>query len=356
MSHDEQDLLINRETFTKITDQSDDGYLIITGNDNIIFANPHASLYLSLPTETTKTSSFMALVTKQYRLEPAEAWQSWPHPSNMARYLLRPETETTKPFWLQVNTVNMNQQWVVILKDVTDQMATQRDIRKFHTLVYHKLRTPFIGILGRLNMMIGRARPLSNDEMYHHAEATLKEVKALFQNIEGVINYIQAPTRVISGLGFEVTQLPSLLAQVCAELSITSFSQPQIPPNLTQTELTLSPQAMELILWVTLENAYKFHPQQTPHIILLVDWADSRQTHITLQIKDNGLTLSPDQLIQMWHPYYQGEKSFTGEVTGFGLGLPLVSSLVWSVGGHCHAYNNNPLTGITIELTLPVAD
>ena len=75
---------------------------------------------------------------------------------------------------------------------------------------------------------------------------------------------------------------------------------------------------------------------------------------IRLRISDDGLTLSPEQLDKMWMPYYQGEKYFTGEQEGMGVGLSMVASLIWEVGGTCHAYNRTEKKGVVIELTLPL--
>ena len=49
----------------------------------------------------------------------------------------------------------------------------------------------------------------------------------------------------------------------------------------------------------------------------------------------------------------EGEKYFTGQVKGMGLGLPMVASLVWSVGGRCRIFNHTKGPGVTIELILP---
>jgi len=35
-------------------------------------------------------------------------------------------------------------------------------------------------------------------------------------------------------------------------------------------------------------------------------------------------------------PYYQAEKYHPGQVAGVGLGLSVVASLVWGVGGNVH--------------------
>jgi len=66
------------------------------------------------------------------------------------------------------------------------------------------------------------------------------------------------------------------------------------------------------------------------------------------------MQLSPEQLANMWIPYYQGEKYFTGEVDGMGLGLSMVGTLIWEVGGSCQAYNRTDSKGVVIELTLPL--
>ncbi len=39
---------------------------------------------------------------------------------------------------------------------------------------------------------------------------------------------------------------------------------------------------------------------------------------------------------------------------GMGLGLSMVSSVVWSVGGSCRAYNQENKTGVVIVLNLPL--
>ncbi len=56
----------------------------------------------------------------------------------------------------------------------------------------------------------------------------------------------------------------------------------------------------------------------------------------------------------MWTPYYQGEKYFTGEVVGMGLGLSMVASIVWSLGGSYQMYNREPGPGVTVEIVLPI--
>ena len=74
-----------------------------------------------------------------------------------------------------------------------------------------------------------------------------------------------------------------------------------------------------------------------------------------VQVRDDGVTLTPEQITQAWTPYYQGEKYFTGEVAGIGLGLARVASIVWAVGGTCRINNRDDRPGVVVELTVPVS-
>ena len=74
---------------------------------------------------------------------------------------------------------------------------------------------------------------------------------------------------------------------------------------------------------------------------------------IRIEVTDDGVYLSPDQLAQVWTPYYQAEKYFTGEVPGMGLGLPMVASLVWGAGGSCRMNNRPDQPGAIVTIEIP---
>jgi K+-sensing histidine kinase KdpD len=101
-----------------------------------------------------------------------------------------------------------------------------------------------------------------------------------------------------------------------------------------------------------IDNAKKFHPTHTPTIEVRVSRTATGQVH--LQVCDDGRTLSPEQLTNAWSPYYQGEKYCTGEAPGMGLGLALVATLVWNVGGTCHLANQPDGAGVVVGLRVPV--
>jgi signal transduction histidine kinase len=154
-----------------------------------------------------------------------------------------------------------------------------------------------------------------------------------------------------------VAELPALITEIYTVLALESLKVEQEDIELSgspsKSYLPLSRQALAMILQELLENAHKFHPEHAPTVKIKLSLEPG---YLTLQVSDDGLTLSPEQLSKIWVPYYQGEKYFTGQITGMGLGLAMVAALVWEAGGSCRAFNREAGPGVVIELRLPLTE
>ena len=117
-------------------------------------------------------------------------------------------------------------------------------------------------------------------------------------------------------------------------------------------DLAISLRGLQLIIGELFENARTCHPHQNPVIEILVT---AQHTLLELHVRDDGRTISPDQLAQVWLPDDQGERVFTGQVRGMGLGLSMVASLLWRIGGACQISNHAPEPGVDVEICIPFA-
>jgi DNA-binding response OmpR family regulator len=354
-------LLSERIKFEWVVDHAGDGYLVIDNEDHIHYANPQARLYLNLSTGDDEpiTEAFLPLARKQYHLEPQEAWLTWPElPSSLSklvRYLVRPESATANAFWLQIETLKLplhtEGSWVIHLKDVTAQVMLERDMRGFHVMVSHKLRTPLAGILGGLRLLAQSGRQLSREKIVSLSELALDNVERLYHSMGDVLEFLSAPFSLESQASFYLSELGQTVAEISNNLDIDAIKV-TCPDELKNLGLALSQQAVELSLWEVLENAKKFHPEQSPTVEIEV--TPHFVGSISLKILDDGLSLSPEQLMQIWTPYYQADKYATGEIKGMGLGLAMVAILVREASGECRAYNRQDQPGMVVELILPV--
>jgi K+-sensing histidine kinase KdpD len=174
----------------------------------------------------------------------------------------------------------------------------------------------------------------------------------LEKDIEDSLRFITTPVLVQPEAGLHLSRLQTILSQLSTELELEPLT---IVENVAvkDANIPLSEQAIELVLREILKNAKKFHPKKVPKVEISIHVPEEGR-QICLEISDNGLTLSPDQLARIWMPYFQGEKYFTGQSTGMGLGLSSLAFLMWSIGGTYGAYNRKDKPGLTVELGIPI--
>jgi two-component system, cell cycle response regulator len=348
-----------RARFQWVVEQADDGYLILNEDGIMVYANPRARLFLNLPEDDELPSeTFLDLAKRRYRFVTKEAWRDLfsSAKSNPPCYLVWPESATASDFWLRADAlaVQIGEQpgWVVHLVDTTEQVVAQRDQRAFTTMVRHKMRTPLISIVTGLELLERHRADLSSEELAETIQDASAGVRRLRSTIEDILEYANAPDLVISGERCPLQDIRGVVKDVAAGLEMGRVRISYTDGLYENSQLLLSRRALELIFWELLENSKKFHPGNTPAIGVNV--MRGKAGEIILRVEDDGIAVSPEHLGKLWDPYYQGEKDFTGQVRGMGLGLAAVASLVWGSGGVCSAYNRTKGPGLVIELGLKI--
>ncbi|MDQ7821482.1 MAG: response regulator [Candidatus Eremiobacteraeota bacterium] len=344
-------LMMERAQADWMLEQSGEGYLLIDSSDGIVYANLKARLYLGIIGEVNEPidEKFLDLAREHYRCEPAEAWEKWDERavknSGARRYLVRSEGPSTASRWLQVSTfektVGRDSQWLLRLQEVSTEIAMNRALWTLGKIVEHRLIPPLQEALRILR---------KNDAS--PPEARAEKVSALLERALGASASVQQSLepRVIPlpGEGFPLSRLASLGEEIRARFNLGSLAV-SLDPGLEGVLVNLMPPAMELILWEVSGNARKFHPDKAPALEIKAWQSEAGKVRIT--VSDNGLTLPAGVLARVWTPYYQAGAS--GEQQGKGLGLPVVSSLVWQAGGTCRLYNRAGIPGVIVELELP---
>lgn len=362
-------LLAERARFEWVVEQADEGYLMLDACGVVLYANPSARRYLGLPAEPNHhpedsqpaSMTFLALARRRYRCEPEAAWSTWPEaPEAQApRYLVRLATQEAPAFWLQVDVLESSagapEHALVRLRDITASMIERGATWKFHALVNHKLRTPLSGLTGFLQIVDDHFWRLPEQEKKDFIGSAHASARKLQERIESIFQYLEAPNLARSqrdryNLAGLVQLVEGISQQLELEAPTVTYERIDNPATIW---LALSRPALELIAWELLENAKKFHPRHAPTLEITV--ADT-PTGPRLRVCDDGRTLAPDRLARLGAPYYQLERHFTGEVAGMGLGLAMVTALLWEVGGSCQISNRSPGPGIVVELVVPLAD
>ncbi|MCB0185970.1 MAG: PAS domain-containing protein, partial [Caldilineaceae bacterium] len=374
-----RNLLNERHRFEWVLDQADDGYVVLDQDDRIIFTNPAAQRYFENNHDGASLdgAKFMEVVQKHYRVEPVSAWEQWhsrPYQGGEVLYLIQPQQASSPAIWLQVGIleqmIGQQSQRLVRVQDVSAQMETQQAMWAFQSTVRHKLNTPLHGLASCMELLtIQSVEDTDPDELHEIIGWAQEAMQRLEASVTSVLRHAQAPELLQGDAQFPLRELPELVGEIAAAFElrhkIVSGMEPEaagVPVGqinydpLGEGVLLISRPALESIFTELFENAKKFHPGHVPTVTVAVQRTTSlagvEAVHIS--VMDDGITLSPIQLEKMWIPYYQGEQKFTGEVPGMGLGLSLVRSLLWQVGGTCSANNRVDGSGITVDMVLPL--
>jgi DNA-binding response OmpR family regulator/two-component sensor histidine kinase len=347
---------IEKARFAWVVEQSDDGYLIIGTDHQIQYSNQRARELLSISED--EPEPFLRCVSRQYSFVPQQMWATWPQPlpNDAPRLLVRPETTTSAESWIQVDLAAQppggDDRPVVRLRDVTTQITSQRDMWTFHAMVAHKMRTPLVSILGGLTLINDSAATMNREGIARIAGVAVGGARRLQGEIEDILNYMRPPADLHGSDMITIDDLGKLVTSIAEDFQLIDVKT--IRPSLdVNRRIAMTRHSLDVALRELLENAKKFHPTHTPRVSVTITPTSDNQ--IILRVADDGASLSPEQISLAWHPYYQGERSFTGQIEGMGLGLALVARIVYAVGGRYTLTNRSDGPGVVVEMHLPLA-
>ena len=347
-----------RDQLQWVVEHAVDGYVRINAADEIRFANAQARLWLGLAPARANAprEKFLATARLTYLGQPAESWQDWPALPGPAavvpRLLVRPETSRACAFFIEVTIHEDSGGQLLRLRDVTEQLGLSRDQRSFQTMVSHKLRTPFNGVLGPLELLATDSAGLSREVIAQLTAVAHQGAARLNTAVEEVLHFAELSQRPAGGGRFELVGFGPLVRTVAEALVLPEVSV-SLADEARAREIPCSREVVEWVLFELLENARKFHPRHAPRVSVTVGVDEYRAIVVTF--KDDGVTLSPEQLDEIGRPFLQSEKRFSGQVPGMGLGLASVFTLVWQAGGSCRIGNRAEGPGIWVELRWPYA-
>jgi CheY-like chemotaxis protein len=347
-------LLADLTRFSWMVEHAHEGYLLLDKSGAIHYTNEQALNLLNLPDDYFGLP-FVNVVEKRYLPEPIETWQNWLTEPDSC-FLVQPESPTARAAWVVLEaldtTIGADHYRIVRLRDVTERMSIYQDMRKFHTVISHKLRTPMSMLMTSISILENQLDNLSPEEIKKMLATTIKGTDRLAGEVRAILTYIDAPLALNLGNPMILAELPEMVKAICTTLHMANNVAFSMPENLNTLSIAMTPDALEIVIHELLVNSRKFHPTQDPQIEISLGQIEDG--FILLRVADNGMTLSVEQLQWAWLPYFQGEKDFTGEIPGLGLGFPMVATLIWKAGGVINLRNRSESPGVIVDLKIPL--
>jgi CheY-like chemotaxis protein len=223
----------------------------------------------------------------------------------------------------------------------TEEAAQDADRAKstFLANMSHEIRTPMNGVIGMVDILQQTA--LSNQQQ-RMLNTIASSSQTLLQILNDILDYskIEAGKLAIECVPTslqEVTQSVQQLMQSVARakgLKLSTVISPQLPPGIYT-----DPTRLRQILLNLLGNAIKFSPDHATQagqvsLVLEPGVLPNGQPAVLVQVRDQGLGMSPEVVARLFRPFSQADASTARQFGGTGLGLSISQQLAVLMGGH----------------------
>ncbi|NWF39206.1 PAS domain S-box protein [Mariprofundus sp. NF] len=248
-------------------------------------------------------------------------------------------------------------EFIALESDVTEKRQAEKQIRQakeqaetanrakssFLAAMSHEIRTPLNGVVGTIDLLNHTRLESNQKEMVRTARDSSLTLMGIiddildFSKIEaGRLELDQAPLDLQSLVEGCVESLQPLAAKKHVELLV--FCDPAIPEVMGDSV------RLRQILFNLIGNAIKFSAnlddrQGRVEVNALLEPLDGDGLHISLEVKDNGIGMSPQQQEKLFKPFVQADVSTTRRFGGTGLGLVISRRLAGMMGGEIELHS-----------------
>jgi PAS domain S-box-containing protein len=220
----------------------------------------------------------------------------------------------------------------------------------FLAAISHELRTPLNAVLGFSETIqnevfgpLGNARYAEYVDLIHNAGSHLRDI------IEDILDVtrIEIGEVTLNEETFEVGDcLRSLTRMLAASAEQRHIALDLEIPDLPR--LHADPLRVRQIMLNLIGNAIKFtEPQGRVSVRTTAD-----DDGLRLEVADTGIGIRPEDMDNIWKPFFQAEGSLARRFGGTGLGLPIVRHYVEAHGGTI-TVASTPGQGATFTVRMP---
>lgn len=237
----------------------------------------------------------------------------------------------------------------ITFNNMLDRLETSFDLQSnFINNASHELRNPLTAILGQLEIALNKNRhPEEYRTILHGIES---EAMRLDTMVNGLLKLAQAD---FDNKGFIIA--PFRLDEVILEINnIIDKSNPDnhislefgyLPPDEGLLVVMGSQSLLGVALKNILDNACKFSRNKLVTLRLLAD-----SEHLKIIITDEGIGIPPEDLKNIYEPFFRGSNA--RGIEGFGFGLPLAYRIIKLHRGELRVTSQIG-KGTMVKITLP---
>lgn len=210
-----------------------------------------------------------------------------------------------------------------IARDITERKREEKRKNDFVAMVSHELKTPLTSILLYAQLLIKKSGTVQDGSILNMSskiEAYVKRMISMITDYLG-LSRIEEGKMNLQKTHFELNHLA---LEVIEEASLISSKHSLEFVCNEGVWLYADKEKMRQVLVNLVSNAVKYSPQGGPVILGCERAAGKAQIYV----KDKGLGISPADQKKLFQRFYRVDDDQSKNISGFGIGLYLVSELL----------------------------
>ena len=333
-----------RREFSAITENMNEGFLVIDRNGKVLSHNKSAITLLSVQAVSALGDNILALNRSEVLRDIVQLALS----GNTKEQIIELEGLQCQIFANPVMEENAVQGAVLLLLDVTEKQEREALRREFTANVSHELKTPLTAISGYAEIMangVAKSKdiPGFSEKIYGDAQRLIALVNdlMLLSGLEENTQLVKEPVDLLQLSEEAVRRLAAKADENSVSLSVSG--EPVVVFGI--------PSILDEMVCNLLDNAIKYNHRDGSVSVSL-----KREGELAvLTITDSGIGVPKAEQQRVFERFYRVDKSHSKTIPGTGLGLSIVKH-----GAILHdadiKIESDGTSGTSVILCIPIAN
>ena len=253
---------------------------------------------------------------------------------------------------------------MAVFTDITERSAMESKLRenekqllklnsekdKFLSIISHDLQSPFNGMLGFLNILESDYKSFSDEERYQFIQLSHQSAQTAFNLLSDLLEWARLQKGKLE-IKKEKLNIKALIDECIALLELKASDKQIALKNNIEDEINVNidRHSINTVVRNLLNNAIKF----TGEGGVVEFFAKKTTNEIELNIKDNGVGMSPETIDLLFHIDKNYTTKGTNNEKGTGLGLIICNDLV-AKNGWDMKIESQLGEGTTFKILIPI--
>lgn len=305
---------------------TEDAILLADANGRVLLSNVIAVRLFALPGTSSEAPSPETLLTQTLSSELDEIFQEAVRRHGSVEADVALTQPISRSLHVRITPVS-DEEFLLVLRDLTELRRLERVRRDFVANVSHELRTPLTSIKAMAETLLDGAR-LDESVAGRFLETIIRESDRLVRLSSDLLDLSRVEAR---GPDKSLIDLAALIGEVAARFAAPAQkASVELTNDVTIPLMVVADRdEMAQVLVNLVDNAISYTPRGGSVHITAADLPE----HVTVAVADTGIGILSHDIPRLFERFYRADKARSRASGGTGLGLSIVKHIVENHGG-----------------------